>query len=223
MALPQPIQAADPYADRRGALRHPVQVDSVVSTATAVHRSVTLIDISEHGCQIARPDDLENGTLLSLSFGGFAPFDATVVWTSPDTAGLRFDQPIHAALVASVVAAAKGRRRAKAMLPGALIRRAGRVQPADTGCAVSFEIVAPGQAWDRAFAGTLRDLTVDGCQLTSEVALLVGTQLKLIMGDRPAIAAVVRWCEQDAIGVLFLRPLPENTVDDILRGTAALG
>ena len=222
MALPQPTSECDAYADRRGALRHPVQVDSVVSTPTAVHRSVTLFDISEHGCQIARPTDLANGTQLSLSFGGFAPFDAIVVWTSPTAAGLRFDQPIHPALIASVVAAAKGRRKNKAILPGALVRRTDRARPAQSGCPVTFEIDAPGQSWDQTFAATLRDLTVDGCQLSSEVALMPGTQLKLTISGRQPVVGVVRWCENDAIGVLFFRPLSGQTVNEILQGTGAL-
>lgn len=221
MARPHLLPPEDPYADRRGALRHPVQVDSIVSTPTAVHRSVTLIDISQHGCQICRPVDLENGTTLSLSFGGFAPFEATVVWTSPSTAGLRFEQAIHPALVESVVAAAKGRRRSKSLLPGALIRRADRTQPTYSSCEVRFEIDADVASMDHIFTGNLRDLTVDGCQLSSDVALLSGTRLKLTICDTPRLAGLVRWCENDSIGVLFLNPMPEKTVDEILRSSAA--
>ena len=214
-AVPRPLD--HPAADRRGALRHPVRVEGVVSGSTAERTSVFVTDISEHGCRIARPAVLTRDTSITLSFGGFAPFGATVVWTSPKAAGLRFDHPVHAALIAQVVSAAKGRKRAKRLLSPGLVRREERERVWHLKLPVGFEDVA-APATDRpVLEGELCDLSTDGCRITSAIAVLPGTGLLLAIANRSPILGIVRWSQDGAIGVEFGQPLSPATVRDLAR------
>lgn len=206
-----------PAADRRGALRHPVRVEGVVSGATDARTLVVVTDISEHGCRILRPAALTGDASITLSFGGFAPFGATVVWTSPKAAGLRFDHPVHAALIAQVVSAAKGRKRAKRLLSPGLVRREERERVWHLNLPVRFEDAAAPAVERRLLKGELCDLSTDGCRIVSDVPVLPGTGLLLTIADRAPILGIVRWSEGDAIGVEFGQPLSPAGVEGLAR------
>lgn len=209
--------------DRRGALRHSVEVEGVVSGATASPITVLLTDISEHGCQIARPAELIGGESLRLSFAGFAPFDATVVWTSGRAAGLRFDYPAHAALIRQVVAAAKGRKRPPRLLAPELVRREERERLWHLRLPVTIKVVLASGARAIAIAGTLSDLSTEGCRIVAAATPLPDAAIAIQIEGRPAIAAQVRWCVAGALGVQFAEPLTPALLAELSHraGTAA--
>lgn len=179
--------------------------------------SVVLTDISEQGCRIVRPAVLTRDTSITLSVGGFAPFGATVVWTSPKEAGLRFDSPVHAALIAQIVSAAKGRKRAKRLLSPGLVRREERERVWHLKLPVGFEDAAAPTATRHRLRGELCDLSTDGCRIVSDVAVLPGTGLLLTIAHHPPILGIVRWSEGEAIGVEFGQPLSPGGVEGLAR------
>lgn len=197
-----PVPIAPP--ERRGALRHPVAVEGALQCDGASGQPVVLTDISEHGCQIVRLPDLVGGEAIRLSFGGFAPFDATVVWISPDAAGLRFDYPAHPALIRQVVAAAKGRKRRPRLLAADLVRRAEREKLWHLRLLITYKVAAQNGP---AIPGMLSDLSTEGCRIVAAVTPLPDAALLITVPGRPQIAGKVRWCVADAVGVQFAEPM----------------
>lgn len=220
--MPAARPARDPRfaAERRGFLRHPVQMTGVLTVPTAAPVEVVVIDISEQGCQIVRPDWLRRDTAIRLSFGGFTPFDATVRWTAPGAAGLRFDQTLHPALITQVVSAARGRKRTRRMLSQGLIRREERERTWHLDVPAAFEDAAAPAADRAVLTGVLSDLSVDGCRIASAVAVLPGTALLIRLGEHQPMLAVVRWCQGGAIGCEFGEPLPPGVVEGLAVGAA---
>jgi hypothetical protein len=196
-------------AERRGALRHPVQVEGALERDGAPGRPVLITDISERGCQIVRLPELVGGEAIRLSFGGFAPFHATVVWTSAEAAGLRFDYPAHAALIGQIVAAAKGRKRNKRLLAPELVRRQEREQLWHLRLLVTYQVEAQGGP---AIPAMLSDLSTDGCRLVAAVTPLPDASLLITVPGRQPIEGRVRWCVANAVGVAFAEPLPSTSV-----------
>ena len=216
-ALHRAPQGSTPV-NRRGVLRHPVEVEGQLSTVPGGPVTVRLTDISEEGCRIVRPRALTRDTAITLSFGGFTPFDATVVWTSPAAAGLQFDQPVHSALIAQVVAAARGRKSPKRLLAPGLVRREERERLWHLKRQVRFEVDGAAGAGHTSLAGELSDLSTDGCRIASAVALLPGTVLRVTIEGGGALLGMVRWCADEGIGVEFCAPLAPHTVERIAQG-----
>lgn len=212
MSGPAPLPAS--LAERRGVLRHPVQVAGIISCSAGPAITVTLTDISEHGCQIERSADLPKGATIGLSFAGFAPVDATVVWSSPRAHGLHFDQPLHHALVERVVQVGRGRRRSPRLLTPGLVRRQERERQWHVSLAVQLEDQA-GPA--RSFAGILSDLSMEGCRIASAVAVLPGAALTVALPGHPPLAAIACWCQNGAIGLKFAQALDAAAVEQIAR------
>jgi hypothetical protein len=174
---------------------------------------VTLVDISDTGAQIERTADLAPGESIRLSFAGFAPVDATVMWSSPRAYGLQFDGPIHRALLERVVQIGRGRRRSPRLLTPALVRREERERLWH----VSLTVNLADQAAGRPFVGTLADLSVEGCRVVCPVAVLPGTALTVTVPDARAIEATVRWCKEGALGLEFATALDPAFVERLAR------
>ena len=213
---PEPVAPVD----RRGALRHPVEVVGVLSTPTVPQLTVVLTDISEQGCQIVRPPELAGGEAIALSFAGFAPFDATVVWTSAAAAGLRFDYPAHKALIAQVVAAAKGRRRARRPLAPELVRREERERLWHLRLPVRIAI--GDQEGPAGIVGVLSDLSTQGCRIVAEATPLPDAAIRIELEGHAPIRAQVRWCVNAAVGVQFAEPLAPEIIADLAERARAL-
>lgn len=216
--MPAALRSPDrrPAADRRGTPRHPVQVEGVLRAGAAAH-GVVVTDISEQGCRIVRPAGLAGGGAVTLGVGGFAPFEATVVWTSPGAAGLQFDQPVHRALIDRLVSAARARGRGKRVLSPGLVRREERERLWHLRLDVVFEDAAAPAAERRRWAGVLSDLSADGCRIAADVDVPPGTGLLLHIGARAPMLGIVRWCGEAGIGVEFGAPLSPATVEGIAR------
>jgi hypothetical protein len=210
-SMPTPAAAID----RRGALRHPVEVEGVLSSAADERLPVLLTDISERGCQIARPPELIGGEQISLSFAGFAPFGATVVWTSAEAAGLQFDYPAHPALIRQVVAAARGRRRSKRLLAPELVRREERERLWHLRLPVAFQVGTAAAGVAPPIPAILSDLSTEGCRLVADATPLLDATILIAIEGREPITGQVRWRVGEALGVQFLEPLPSELVADI--------
>lgn len=215
MSAFQPPLGNPARPNRRGALRHPVEVEGQLSVVPDARIGVVLMDISEEGCQIVRPADLTPDASIELSFAGFTPFHAVVVWTSPTAAGLRFDQPIHPALIAQVVAAAHGRKRPKRLLAPGLVRREDRERLWHLKRPVTFRIGSTPGTDRPALTGALSDLSMDGCRIASDVAVIPGTELSITIEGHEARMGLVRWCIDQAIGIQFRTPMAAATLESI--------
>ena len=53
-------------------------------------QAVTIIDMSDGGCKLRCPDVLPIGEIVQLTIPAFQPSGATVRWSLPGVAGLRF-------------------------------------------------------------------------------------------------------------------------------------
>lgn len=212
MATHPSLSASDTSPDRRGALRHPVAVEGALSSAANERRPVLLTDISERGCQIARPPELIGGEQIHLSFAGFAPFGATVVWTSATAAGLQFDYPAHPALIRQVVAAARGRRRSKRLLAPELVRREERERLWHLRLQVTFQVGTATAGAAPPIPATLSDLSTEGCRLVADATPLPDAPVLVAIPGRAPIAGQVRWRVGDALGVQFAEPLSSELV-----------
>lgn len=201
--------------DRRGALRHPVTVPGTVSHPGREDITVTLLDISETGAQIERNTELAQGALIRLAFAGFAPVDASIVWSSPRAYGLQFDGPIHHALVERVVQIGRGRRRSPRLLTPALVRREERERLWHVSLAVHL---TDQGGIGKPFAGMLSDLSVEGCRVASAVAVLPGCTLTLTLPGVAVLNGTVRWCNDGALGLEFAHPLEPALVQAIAQG-----
>lgn len=210
MAAPRPSTAPELLEDRRGALRHPVEMAGAIVTAGSGERPVTLTDISERGCQIVRLPELVGGELISLSFGGFAPIHGSVVWISAEAAGVRFDYPVHKALIAQVVAAARGRKRQRKALAPELVRRQEREKLWHLRLPVAFTMGAGGDG--PGIPGILSDLSTEGCRVLAMATPVHVSAVTILIDGLGSIPGQVRWRVGDALGVQFDEALPQSDV-----------
>lgn len=201
--------------ERRGALRHAVEVAGVLVGGDEEAQRVLLVDLSERGCQIIRPARLTGGAAVRLSFAGFAPFDATVIWTSTRTAGLRFDYPAHPALIARVAAACDVKDRMRPLLAPALVRREVRERLWHLHLPATLRLASEGAA----LPATLHDLSTKGCRVASAITVLPGTNVLVTVGGHGALAGTARWSADGEVGIAFADPLSPAAVEAIARSS----
>jgi hypothetical protein len=64
-----------------------------------------VLNISESGCRLDSRAELEEGTRVWVRLPGLEPWEARVVWTRGGSAGCRFAQPLHPAVVQRLIGA----------------------------------------------------------------------------------------------------------------------
>lgn len=97
----RPILTPDVHAEQRRAFRHPL---SAGLRCVALGRwPVTMIDISELGCQLQQPIPLDMGSFVLLYIPTFDPFGGTLVWTGRDAVGVQFSDRLHVSVVDHIV------------------------------------------------------------------------------------------------------------------------
>jgi hypothetical protein len=83
----------------RGAERHDISILGKLRTGTG-KRDVTIVDLSERGCRIFdRMGYLSQDLAVTIKIGPVGPIDATVRWQDQPYAGIRFDNPLHPAVL----------------------------------------------------------------------------------------------------------------------------
>ncbi len=99
-----------PGADRRRARvaaptpwRWPVDLAATVQEHRSCAFDIRVLDISVSGCRIWAGFRLKPGGRAKLTIEGFAPFEATVVWSENWFAALRFAHPLHLSVLRHLV------------------------------------------------------------------------------------------------------------------------
>ena len=82
--------------DARGAHRRVVDFAAYVRECEAEVFEVTVVDLSEKGCRISSPHQLEPKAVVWLKIPGMVARKATVVWTAGTEAGCVFVSAFHA-------------------------------------------------------------------------------------------------------------------------------
>jgi hypothetical protein len=200
--------------DRRGALRHAVDIVGHVIGPGIDSIAVSLTDVSEQGCRIAQSDWLGDASLVTITLDGFASFDCTVAWTSSDATGLRFDEKLHPAVIRQIVAMGQGRKRPPRLLDAGIVRR----DEADRRWRVSRDVLvdrhAAGPRPER-LAARLFDLSSAGCRIDSDARLAPGGDVTVWIDGLDPVAATVSWSDKMAAGLTFAVPIAVGVVERI--------
>ncbi|MBY0283937.1 MAG: PilZ domain-containing protein [Sphingomonas sp.] len=92
---------------REGERARVMMVASIRERSATAHDAV-INDLSRQGCQVSNIF-LRTGKPVWVRFGHLAPIEATVMWARGDQSGIRFNQPLHPAVLDHVAAAARVR------------------------------------------------------------------------------------------------------------------
>jgi hypothetical protein len=100
MRLTAAIERESGY-DRRRYVRSQVAIGAGLGSAQdRPSTAVTVVDLSQGGCGIETGAYLEAGARVWLKLPGLQSWPARVAWVEDARAGLQFDAPLHAAVVA---------------------------------------------------------------------------------------------------------------------------
>ena len=84
--------------NRRGEARVAVAGEAVMRKGYVRH-AVGLCELSPGGCRTEIAERVEHGERLFVTLPGLAPMEARVRWEDGWMAGLKFDRPMHPAVV----------------------------------------------------------------------------------------------------------------------------
>ncbi len=86
--------------DRRKAPRKATRIDAVAKAAHGQRHQVRISDLSVGGCAISveRGHPLTEGSSYGLKIDGLETLGSTAAWTTDQSAGLEFLQPLHPAV-----------------------------------------------------------------------------------------------------------------------------
>jgi hypothetical protein len=94
---PPPPQAR--VLKERAAERHDLTIIGRIFTARG-SRDVTILDLSETGCQFHDPGgQLEQDARLTVKLGPVGPVESTVRWRRKDSVGIQFSTPLYPAVL----------------------------------------------------------------------------------------------------------------------------
>ena len=86
------------------AWRWPVDLPAKVQEHRSCAFDVRIVDLSLTGCRLWAGFRLKPGRAAKIAVEGFAPFDATIMWSENWYAALRFRHPLHSAVLHHLVA-----------------------------------------------------------------------------------------------------------------------
>lgn len=90
-----PAQVAKRVLKDRAAARHDLTILGRIFTANG-SRDVTILDLSESGCQFHAPmSHLKIDERLTVKLGPVGPVEATVRWHRGDKLGVQFNSPLY--------------------------------------------------------------------------------------------------------------------------------
>lgn len=85
---------------RRRIQRLGVQTGAAVRNVYGVAASGTVVDVSEHGCQVElRSGYLREGQFVSIRIGGLEPWVGVVRWGDHKSYGIEFAHPLYGPIV----------------------------------------------------------------------------------------------------------------------------
>jgi hypothetical protein len=91
-------------AERRRGPRLAISLAASVRERSRAAFSVTMVDLSTHGCRIELMSDLEPGAWIWLKLPGLEARYSRVAWCRGCFAGIEFEVPLHEAVVDCLVA-----------------------------------------------------------------------------------------------------------------------
>ena len=96
--MPRSAQAVVVPVDRdlRAAHRRVVDLAAYIRECDAEVLEVTVMDLSENGCQLGSSHHLEPKATIWLKIPGMVARKATVMWAEGEEAGCEFASPFHA-------------------------------------------------------------------------------------------------------------------------------
>lgn len=86
--------------DRRRAPRYGVEVAGIIRSGTIGEETVAISNLSIDGCRFSAPRRrIAAGTVLTMAVGPVGILHARVAWRVGAVHGVRFDQPLHPAVL----------------------------------------------------------------------------------------------------------------------------
>ena len=86
--------------EKRREQRFSVDVDARVRNGTGSARQVVVSDLSRRGCRITSPRRrFGEGAFITITIAEVGFLDARVKWRVDDVHGIRFDHPLHQAVL----------------------------------------------------------------------------------------------------------------------------
>lgn len=98
MRLAASIERGSTY-DRRQYVRRPVHIGAGLGSNERPASSVTVVDLSTHGCGFEADCHLEKGARVWLKLPGLESWAGRIAWVDVGRGGLEFDRPLHDAVV----------------------------------------------------------------------------------------------------------------------------
>lgn len=83
--------------------RWPVELAATVQEHRGCAFEIRVLDISLSGCRLWAGFRLKPGRRAKLTIDGFAPLDATIIWSENWFAALRFDHFLHPSVLRHIV------------------------------------------------------------------------------------------------------------------------
>ena len=89
-----------PEAEKRREPRYTVRLEAQVRNGSGSARAVRVTNLSRQGCRFELCEiRLGQGSFLTITVGPVGFLDAHVQWRDGDWHGIRFDQPLHPAVL----------------------------------------------------------------------------------------------------------------------------
>lgn len=88
---------ATPQRRREGERKSVRMIASIRERSATAHDAV-ISDLSRTGCRVSNIF-LRAGNPIWVRFGHLAPIESRVIWARSDIAGIRFEQPLHQAVL----------------------------------------------------------------------------------------------------------------------------
>jgi len=99
--------AADPLPRRRHE-RVEVEAEVTLRRTGKLNFRVSVYDVSPDGCRAEFVDRPELGERVWIKFDGMHSLEAQICWVAGPKTGMRFVQPIHAAVFGTLIARLRG-------------------------------------------------------------------------------------------------------------------
>lgn len=93
-------------ARRLGGDRKPVRLIASIRERSATAHDAVISDLSCTGCQVSNIF-LRADRPVWVRFGSLAPIEGRVIWARSDLAGIRFNQPLHEAVLDHIAGRAR--------------------------------------------------------------------------------------------------------------------
>jgi hypothetical protein len=84
--------------ERRRWPRLALQSDIGFRRRREAHYTITMHDLTPHGCRIAAPERIDPGDLVWVQLPSLESLASRVRWTGAWQSGVEFDRPMHAAV-----------------------------------------------------------------------------------------------------------------------------